>query len=281
MTDRQVLKGLIRLYRIIDASEKGFLTAATNTPDLAQKILFRFYAQQRQMYQTVMLEELHRLGLKQPPDQSITGAIHRGRVAIMAGMAVNDVQRKAAVIHEVAFGEKIAIRAYEKALSLPLPPETREWVARQYSEVRDILLTISNTPDLDTLEYQEPVDSNQAVRLLARQGVPTKALNLIPVTGLASYPGTGATLAEVVLSGAVGGAIWGGLMGVFAGIGVVWSTNPPGFAAVVMTWFWVMLAFVIMGAFISSVLGLMIGLGIAGEDRSLYAAAQEQVERKI
>ena len=42
------------------------------------------------------------------------------------------------------------------------------------------------------------------------------------------YQGKGATQLETILSGAFGGALWGGLTGIPAGIGVIQTTNPIG-----------------------------------------------------
>ena len=79
-------------------------------------------------------------------------------------------------------------------------------------------------------------------------------------------------MVETVLSGSVGGALWGGLTGILVGFGVVQSVGQASaeFSMMLGTWLLVAFGFLLLGAFISSVLALFIGLGIHEDDTYQY-----------
>lgn len=269
MPETNLPRALLRLYRIIDASEKGFFTAAACTPDDAQKILYCFFAQQRLVFKTDILTELRQSGLAHRPAPSLPGAVHRGRVAIFAGMAIDAAGKRASVLREVMVGERVAERTYQQTLDLDLPPETHALIARQFETVR-------KTPERIAALAAIPDPPNNPVTLLTRLGVTPEELERIPLNRLTTYPGPGATLLEVILSGIVGGALWGGLMGIFAGFGVVQTAGPLGLPSPALAWLMVALAFAVGGGFISAILALFIGLGITQEDRAHYLTLHQQ-----
>ncbi len=111
ISDHQFRRVLRHLYRIVDAGEKGYATAAANMPDPALKILLKLYAQQRYNFKQEILAELRRLGSDTHPSVSLPGTIHRGRVAIFAAMASSQPGQAAIVLKEAALGERVALRS--------------------------------------------------------------------------------------------------------------------------------------------------------------------------
>ncbi|RPJ43490.1 MAG: PA2169 family four-helix-bundle protein [Chloroflexi bacterium] len=270
MTEQKVLRTLRGLYQIADAGEKGYATAASNMIVPALKILFKFYARQRLDFKNEILTELQRLGDESQPGVSIPGAVHRGRVAIFAGMSDQDGQERV-VLREVTRGERAAERAYQKALARDLPEQTREMVERQYREVSQAGAKVRCLRD--DVQRRTAVrlagseqDTQQAVQTLVSAGIDPDEIETLEINDDVLYEGRGATRAEIILSGIVGGALWGGVMGVLAGFGVV-TTTPIGPDQVVLAWLLTALAFTLIGGFISAVLAFFISAGILGRDK--------------
>ena len=279
MTDQKIIHTLRGLYRIADAGEKGFATAAANMTVPALIIFFKFQAQQRLSYKNELLAELRRLGDNGRPGTSLPGAIHRGRVAIFAGISDRDRQ-EGVILKETALGESVAARTYHKALAQDLPEQTRAIVERQYTEiskasalVRCLRDDVRRTAALRLAGSEQ--DTRQAVQTLISGGYNPDEIETLEINDRALYDGRGATQAETVLSGIVGGSLWGGIMGALAGIGVVWNTNPVGMGAVFLTWLLTALAFMLIGAFISAVLAFFISVGISGKDNYQYQEVRE------
>src|SRR5512133_3330953 len=136
MTDQQVRHTLRSLYRVAEAGEKGFATAASNVPNPGLKVLFKTLAAQRAEFKTELLDELHRQWQNTPPGSSIPGMIHRGRVAIFAGMSGDRASSERIILRETALGERVAFNAYTKALAEELPTPIHEMIARQMEAVR-------------------------------------------------------------------------------------------------------------------------------------------------
>jgi hypothetical protein len=112
------------------------------------------------------------------------------------------------------------------------------------------------------------------VSTLVREGLAPEEIERMEIHEQDLYTGRGATQAETILSGVVGGMIWGGAMGVLAGFGVV-SSGPVIANSVFLTWLLTALGFVLMGAFISAVLALFISVGVKGADTYQYAQIRE------
>jgi uncharacterized protein (TIGR02284 family) len=270
---------LDRVYRIVDAGEKGFATAAVNMPNPALKIIFKIYAQQRMNFKTEILEEMRRLGADSRPGTSIPGAIHRGRVAIFAGMA-NPAGQERIILKEAALGEGVAVRTYQDALTKDLPTQTRQLLERQFADVRRVREQIHCLRDdvqrraAARLSGSEQ-DTRQAIQSLISGGLRAEEIETLDLHDQVLYQGQGATLLETVFSGAFGGALWGGVMGVLAGFGVVQTTNPVGVGAILLTWLLTALGFLVIGAVISGVLAMFIAASISGEDKYQYPVIRE------
>jgi uncharacterized protein (TIGR02284 family) len=285
MDSQHVVKALGYLYRITEAGERGYAVAATNVSNRALKILFRSYAQQRAKFKDEIFAEIQRLGGQAWLRSSflgLLGMIHRGRIDIFAALTIGAENVEKVVLKEVMIGERVAIRAYKKTLMVDLPPETREIVARQYEEVRQVVEQVRLMRGRDGKRlvvhlYDSKADAAKAYQSLKKAGVSEKAIEmeeLNHINKIELYVGRGTTILETILSGAVGGAIWGTLAGGLAAIGILqiaaiaWETvaqMPAQLIAALSV-----LGLIAGGAFIGSMIGLFIGWGIASEDRYLY-----------
>ena len=231
MTDQREYKVLRSLYRIVEAGEKGFATAAANVPDPALKILFKRYAGQRSRFMSEIMAQITRLGAALGPGRNFPGIIHRGRIAIFAAMIIGNANQEKMVLRETALGERVALRAYEKALTVPMDAETREMIQRQHNEIQkvneEVNLIRGQTEGRRMMVrlYDSPRSAtNRAGPARGRVRRPRYSHTALKETDL--YQGTGATVSETILSGAFGGALWGSLTGVLVGFSIVQTTEP-------------------------------------------------------
>lgn len=278
MTRQQTVKVLSYLYRIVEASEKGYAAAAANVNHRGVKYLFKSYAQQRAKFKSEVLAAIQNLGSHIKPRPSIRGVIHRGRINILAAMTIGDENVEKAVLGEVVLGEKAAAKAYKKTLEKDLPPETREMIARQFEAVRRVIDEVNlmrgkESRRLVVQLFDSIKDAEKAGQALKEAGLVPEGIEKIPLDkAVELYKGRGATVLETFVSGAVGGALWGTPIGALAGLGVVQTPdlNPTGAMTLQGIWALVALAGMLGGAFVGAVIGLFIGMGIMEEDAYTY-----------
>jgi uncharacterized protein (TIGR02284 family) len=274
MNDAQVRRSLQSIYKIAEAGEKGFATSAASMSSPGLKALLKSYAQQRARFKDEILEELRRLGGDTRPGSSIPGMIHRGRVAIFAAMLIEKDRRERTVFSEAAMGERVAVNTYERALKRDLPGHIQDLLTRQLGEVRKVseqvqLLHGTGGKRLVVQLFENEKTADGVIQTLKDANFVPDSIEKIPLDRLELHQGRGATVRETVLSGAFGGALWGGLTGILAGFGVLQtlSPQPQGAASIAGIWVMVALGFLLLGAFISSILALFIGVGVSEEDR--------------
>jgi len=277
MSDPNLQNILRKLSPILEAGEKGYATAATNVHHPGLKVLFRRFAQQRVGFKNEVLAALQSLDGDKKPQSSVPGMIHRGRVAIFAAMTIEKDHQEKVILKEIALGEGVAVRAYAAALEKDLPPPIREMVERQSDAIRKAheqinLLRGKDGKRMVVRLYNSEKDANRAIQLLKETSNSTEIIQQITLTDGDLYQGKGATVVETVLSGSVGGVLWGGLTGILVGFGVVQSVGQASaeFPIMLGTWLLVALGFMLLGTFISSVLALFIGLGIHEDDIYQY-----------
>lgn len=277
MADQKSLNTLRELYRILEAGEKGYATAAANVHKPGLKVLFKSFAQQRAVYKNEIISILSSLDGNENPKSSIPGMIHRGRVAIFAAMTIEKELQERVILKEIALGEGVAVRTYQKALEKNLPPHIQDIVRQQSDEIRKTyeqinLLRGKDGRKLVVSLYNSENDAGKAFQGLKETDSSTEIIQQTTLKDADLYQGKGATVLETVLSGAVGGALWGGLTGVLVGFGVVQSVSqaPTIVSAVLGNWLLVAFGFMLLGMFISSVLALFIGLGIHEDDAYQY-----------
>ena len=265
---------LVYLYKIVEASEKGYAVVASNLKNRALKILFLSYSQQRRLFKDEIFDEIRRLGGSDTrPTDNILGVIHRGRIDIFATLTIGDLNVEKVLLKEVRLGERVALQAYENTLKRDLPPETRAIIDRQYQEVRKIvdqirLLRGQDGKRLVLRLYDSRADAEVAIQSLKQAGISEKDIKVEDFNppALEPYKGRGTRLMETVLSGGVGGSIWGVVAGILGAISVIQiaalnqNVVPP------MMILAVALGLVAAGIFIGSMVGLFIGWGVSSQD---------------
>lgn len=281
MSNRRVLRALSSLYRIVEASERGYAVAAANVDNRGLKLLFKSFAQQRANFKTEIFKELQRLDEHvQPPRGSVLAIIHRGRIDIFAALTIGDENVEKVVLKEVVFGEGVALRAYKSTLKKDLPPEVREMVAHQFEEARRVVEQVNLMRGRDRKRllvrlYDTELDARRAVKKLGEAGFVQESIEMAPVDKTTVlYTDRGTTLLETILSGAVGGAFWGAVIGVLAAVSILQMPGLPSNAEILMDqrlWAFIGLLLCIAGgAFVGTMIGTFIGWGIASGDAYLY-----------
>jgi len=278
MTDQQVLQALSRLYRIVEAGEKGFATAAISVGNRCLKIYFKSFAQQRAKFKSEILGEIRKLGGKTQPRSSIRAAIHRGRIAILAAMTIGEEVQERVVLKEVVIGEKYAIRTYQRTLEKEIPPETRKIIEAQYEEVQKVneMVNLMRGKDGKRLVIRLFDSENEVEAAIQSLRVAGFAQETIDRSSLSEavelYDGRGTTVLETVASGAFGGSLWGSLSGIVVGFAVVQLLGLENveLSQMISTWGLIAVSGLLLGALGGAILGLIIGVGISEEDSYLY-----------
>ena len=274
-----VQNALSYLYKIVEAGEKGYAVVASNARNRALKILFQSASQQRRKFKEEIFVEIQRLGGQNRPKSSILGMIHRGRIDIFSYFTIGDENVERVLLKEVLLGERVAIRAYEKTIEQDLPPETAALVARQYQEVRKVvdqmrLVFGQNGKRLVLRLYDDRKDAEQALRSLKKEGIAEQAMEIQDFNppALEAATGRGTTLLETILSGAVGGDIWGIVAACFAAVGIWQMAAFQHEQASTLVVLFAMLGLIAAGTFIGGMLGLFIGWGVASQDNQVSEA---------
>jgi uncharacterized protein (TIGR02284 family) len=281
MSSRQTLRALGSLYRIVEAGERGYAVAAANVNNRGLKLLFKSFAQQRANFKTEVFDEMQRLGGRLPPSiSSVLAIIHRGRIDIFAALTIGDENVERVVLKEVVFGERVALRAYENALKKDLLPDVREIVAHQFEEVRRVVEEVNLMRGragkrLLVRLYDTEVDANRAIQRLKKAGFAQESIERVAVDkATVLYRGRGTTILETILSGIVGGAFWGAVIGVLAAVGVLqmpaWIPSAGPLIDQRLWAFIVLVLCIVGGAFVGTVIGTFIGWGISSGDAYLY-----------
>lgn len=277
MDSQHAVKALGYLYRIVEVGERGYAVAATNINNRALKILFRLNAYRRARIKDEIFAEIQRLGGQIRAGSDFLGIVHRGRIDIFAALTIGAKNVERVVLKEVLIGERVAIKTFEKTLKKDLPPDTREMVMRQFEEVRKVvdqvrLLNGQKGKRLLVHLYDSKADTMHAVELLeTASSQPVIKMNEFDHgNGLELYKGRGTTILETIISGSVGGAVWGVAAGGLAAVGnlQIATINPEKAASVALPLLLLLtvLGLIAGGVFIGSMIGLFIGWGITTDD---------------
>jgi uncharacterized protein (TIGR02284 family) len=132
-TARSVLNELIDSCK--DA-ERGFLYAAHRVSDTAVQALFLEIAAERARFAEELLPQAQRLGGGTWTDGTRIAALHRGWMTIQDALTGDNNET---IIREVERGETSALATYEDALEGALPPDARDLVERQHTEIQEAL----------------------------------------------------------------------------------------------------------------------------------------------
>jgi len=274
-------KVLTDLYKIVEAGEKGYAVVASNVSNRALKVLFKSHVQQRLNFKEEILAEIRRLGGDAEPGSSILGMVHRGRIDIFATLTIGAENVEKVLLKEVMLGEGVAIKAYENALKKELPSETRSMLERQFEELRKVvdqirMLRGQNGKRLVLRLFDSRSDAEQALQSLKTAGVAENTIKLEDFNSpaLDAYKDRGTTIFETVLSGAVGGAIWGVAAGILAALGMmqIAALNQESVSATILIV--AVLGLLAAGSFVGGMIGLFIGWGVSSQDSYVSDAVQ-------
>jgi uncharacterized protein (TIGR02284 family) len=278
MKDNHTLRILTRLYKIVEAGEKGYAVAASNTSNRAVKILFSSYAQQRLNFKEEIFTEMHRLGESRRPRSSILGVIHRGRIDIFATLTIGEENVEKTVLKEVMVGERVALKVYQETLEKNLPAETRKMVERQARDVRGAvdqvraLRGIHGKRQLLRL-YDSKADAEYTVQELKNAGFSDGQLSIRGFSGLTEKDlyqhGRGTTILETVISGATGGGVLGTLASLLVAANMIYlllwgSSEQP---LDLFTFLYTFSTLLTGGIFVGGIIGLFMGWGISTAHR--------------
>jgi len=284
MSDQKTLQTLGYLYKIVDAGEKGYAVCAANIDNPGLKILFKSYSQQRAQFKAEILSEIKRIGGSLRLRSSFRGIVHRGRIDIFAALSSGKEEREGVILHEIILGEKAALRAYEKTIKAELPAQTAQLISRQHEQLitifEQLLLMRGHTGKRMLIQlFDRKEDATRALKVLEESGShPTKIEQIDIPNSPGQYPSRGNSVRETAISGAVGGGLWGCVIGSVAGIssdyvantGLLASAQPAG------TWVYIALAGIAGGTLIGMILGFAIGTGISEEDAYQYNHSMQQ-----
>lgn len=274
-----LIRSLSYLYRIVEASEKGYAVAACSVKNRAIKVLFKSLASKRAKYKEEILAELRLLGRQNRPYNSILGAVHRGRIAIFAAMTIGEQNIEKVVLKEVALGERVARYTYKRILRQGISEGLRALLQKQYEEIREMvdrvqLMRGKNEKQLMIRLYNTEGNADEAIRRLKASGYAGDTIKKVPLTHVQIYPENGVKVSETTLSGAVGGSIWGFVTGFLAAINILtYPESPLNLSSTIsplLMAFINMFALICTGVFIGGGIGFFIGSGVKDEDTYLY-----------
>ncbi|MEP6609084.1 MAG: PA2169 family four-helix-bundle protein [Burkholderiaceae bacterium] len=113
--------------------EYGFQTCAEHAKSADLKRVFSQRAGECQQAAQELQTLVTRFGGKPDTSGTVSGAAHRGWIAVRGAVALDDDQ---AMLNECERGEDMALNRYRKALEKDLPAEVEQIVRRQYEGSR-------------------------------------------------------------------------------------------------------------------------------------------------
>lgn len=277
MINKRSQRKMDYLLRLLDAGEKGYAISALNLNNRGLKALFKSYAKQRSRFKDELLAEMERFGMGAKPRSSVAAALHRGQINIFTALAIGQEQKEQVVLKEILFGEKIALRSYDRLLSEKLHPDMIHLISRQRLEIHRIV---------DQLQFMRGKEGNRmvlrlfdtdrefetALKNLIDSGLRLQAVIWMNFNDIIELYEGGASLAlETIFAGVVGGALFGSLIGALSGIGMQVAGIASG-GMLMWQGIWSFLAFagLIVGGMVGALLGFVISIGMANDDAYLY-----------
>ncbi|MGE5469832.1 MAG: PA2169 family four-helix-bundle protein [Bacteroidota bacterium] len=129
MDNDDVISTLNDLIETCKDGEYGFRSCAEHVDSRELATLFSQRADECRQAAVELQEHVLQLGGKPDTGGSLSGAVHRGWVAVRSALSVYD---NLSVLKECERGEDIAVTSYRDALEQPLPEPVRSVVERQY-----------------------------------------------------------------------------------------------------------------------------------------------------
>jgi len=113
--------------------EYGFRASAEHLRNPATRTRFAQAADRCAQAASQLAAEVTRLGGTAEDDGSVSGAMHRGWVAVRGTLST---QTELAILEEAERGEDKALERYRHALQQPLPEPVRTLVQTQYEDAK-------------------------------------------------------------------------------------------------------------------------------------------------
>ncbi len=133
MDQDDVISTLNDLIENCKDGEYGFRTCAEKAKSGDVKSVFTQRAGECRAAAAELQTQVTRLGGKPDTSGTVSGAAHRGWIAVRGAVALDDDQ---AMLNECERGEDIALNRYRKALEGGLPADVEQIVQRQYEGAR-------------------------------------------------------------------------------------------------------------------------------------------------
>ncbi|MCB8976518.1 MAG: PA2169 family four-helix-bundle protein [Ardenticatenaceae bacterium] len=284
MNNQETIKTLQQLHKLCKAGERGFNIIAKAVNNRGLKVMLKTYAQQRRQMADDLRELIETMGGTVSSRHSLRGMIHRGRIAIMTTLAIGPMETENVALKEAVLGEKTAVATYQNALKQNLAPEVKALVEQQYAQIQAVSQKVQelrgvSSDRLVVRLFNSERDAETAVATLANKNFPQDAIETINLSQtnefIRRYNGEKAVTKETTISGGLGGAIWGSILGAAAGVGLLQFTGIEPFGAATMagTWGLIALSGTFSGLLIGAILGFFIGLGVSEQDAYLYDAS--------
>lgn len=287
MNKQKTVRTLQKLHKICKAGEQGFNIVAKTVNNRGLKVMLKSYAQQRHEMAEALQTLIVTLGGHISHRRSLRGMIHRGRIAIVSTLTIGPVETENVALREAVLGEKAAINAYRKALSEDLLPDAKALVREQFEQVQAVSQKVNRLCGLPSDQlvvrlFNSERDAETAVSALEKVNFPHDAIEIINLSQTNEfsrrYREEASITQEAIISGGLGGAIWGSVLGAVAGIGLllISGIEPFGAATLQGTWGLVALGGTLSGMLIGAVLGFLIGLSVSEQDAYLYDTSIER-----
>jgi len=267
------------LYKMCKAGERGFKTVAKNVGNRGLKVLLKTYAHQRRQFALDLKTAIEEMGGKVTEKRSVRGVIHRGRIDIIAALVIGPQNIENVVLKEAMVGERSVLNAYKRALSRELPAQVVPLIKEQYERIQETceqVERLSGRPGdrLVVRLFDTDVGAAKASEALQNAGFSETSIEAVTLSQTTNfYEDSVKAVDEPMISGALGGAIWGTLLGVASGVGLLWlpSLDPIGAMTIPGSWALVTLIGTVLGALFGLILGFVIGLSTHEEDKHLYS----------
>ncbi|MBK8987081.1 MAG: PA2169 family four-helix-bundle protein [Chloroflexi bacterium] len=278
MSNEQAVKTLNNLYKLCRAGERGFKTVAKNVDNRGLKVLLKTYAQQRRQFALDLKAIIEQTGGEVNEKRNIRGIIHRGRIDIVAALIIGPQNVENMVLKEALVGEKTVLAAYKHALTKQLPDKAAALIQNQLEAIQaanEQIERLCGRPDerLVVRLFDSDQDATKASLALVEAGFSENSIEAVDFQHIVDLQaGQSKSLDETMISGAVGGAIWGSLLGTASGAGLflIVGLQPIGATTIAGTWALITLIGMLMGALFGILLGFVIGLSSSEEDFHLY-----------
>ncbi len=285
MSKKESIRTLKRLHKYCKASERGFNTVANTVKNRGLKVLLKTYAQQRHKMANDLEAMIKELGDSVTDRRSLLEIIHRGRIIIVATLTVGPTAAENVALKEAMVGEKAALKNYQKALTKIADPDTKALIQNQYETIQNTSRQVSHLRGLPGERlvvrlFNSDQDVDTAIDALEMVGFSRNMMEVVDLDQTADpYEENNRVVSETIISGTIGGAIWGVLLGAVVGFSLLLMPGIQevlGMNSPVTMWGLLAVSGLLSGALLGALLGFFIGLGVAGEDSYTYEASMER-----